>query len=167
MKKHQQVIAICGYKNNGKTTLIEGVLPFLTEAGLRVAVIKHHSHGMNPDTPGTDTWKFLHAGAYATVLSDLHTSTIVKKEETDDIKLVSAFPEADIILLEGYKQSNWPKIEVVRNRKVLICDPSQLIALVTDIDFSLDGVPIFRPFDHMALAEFLIERQERIISSAC
>lgn len=55
------VVQICGYKNSGKTTLIAALLPLLKEQGLRVAVIKHDSHGFDIDHKGTDTFRFREA----------------------------------------------------------------------------------------------------------
>lgn len=59
------VVAVSGVKNSGKTTLIVEMLPHLTAAGLQVAVIKHDGHCFLPDPPGTDTGRFMAAGAGA------------------------------------------------------------------------------------------------------
>ena len=64
MRSSPAVVAVSGVKNSGKTTLIEGMLPHLAAAGLSVAVVKHDGHTFLPDVPGTDTGRFLAAGAY-------------------------------------------------------------------------------------------------------
>ena len=64
------VVAVSGVKNSGKTTLITAMLPHLTAAGLRVAVIKHDGHSFLPDSPGTDTGRHLDAGACGTAIFD-------------------------------------------------------------------------------------------------
>ena len=64
------IFAISGEKNSGKTTLIEAVLPILTERGYRVAVIKHDGHSFEPDVSGTDTRRFFDAGAIGTAVFD-------------------------------------------------------------------------------------------------
>jgi molybdopterin-guanine dinucleotide biosynthesis protein B len=125
-------IAVSGSKNSGKTTLIEGVLPYLAEAGLKVAVIKHHGHILDPDVPGTDTYRFNHGGAYGTVITDDERYMLVKRARTDENDLMELFPEADLILLEGYKDSPWPKIEMRRDAAVSVCDKDSVIAVVTD-----------------------------------
>src|SRR5699024_12796509 len=61
---------LSGVKNSGKTTLIESVLPLLSQAGLNVAVVKHDGHSFLPDPPGTDTGRFMAAGAAGTAIFD-------------------------------------------------------------------------------------------------
>ena len=72
------VVAVSGVKNAGKTTLIQALLPQLTEAGLTVAVIKHDGHQFDPDPPGTDTGRFMAAGAAGTAIFDGEKFKIVK-----------------------------------------------------------------------------------------
>lgn len=109
------MIAVCGCKNSGKTTLISGITEKLSGEGLRVAVIKHDGHDFACDIPGTDTYRFTESGAYATAcFSDrrlfVHrTGTGARIED-----ILAMFPEADLIIIEGLKDSTLPKIEVIR-----------------------------------------------------
>ena len=65
------VIAVCGVKNSGKTSLIEKLIPILRRQGLKIAVIKHDGHDFEPDVPGTDSARLRQAGACAAaVFSD-------------------------------------------------------------------------------------------------
>ena len=64
----QHILAVSGVKNSGKTTLIDRMIPFFTEKGLKVAVIKHDGHEFEADVPGTDSWKHKRAGAYGTAV---------------------------------------------------------------------------------------------------
>ncbi len=73
------VVAVRGVKNSGKTTLIEAMLPHLAAAGLKVAVIKHDGHAFLPDLPGTDTGRFLAAGAWGTAIFDGEKFKVVKR----------------------------------------------------------------------------------------
>ena len=61
--RKQYVIAVCGRKNSGKTTLIERMIRELSERGLKTAVIKHDGHDFTCDIPGTDSDRFMEAGA--------------------------------------------------------------------------------------------------------
>ena len=137
------VIAVSGVKNSGKTTLIEGVLPHLSAAGLRVAVVKHDGHSFQPEPPDTDTGRLLAAGAWGAAIFDGEKYKVVRREVVDEAALIAQFPEADLVLLEGFKGSGWPKIEVVRGAvsSAPVCDPATLLALVTDLPLSLPGVP--------------------------
>ena len=111
------VVAVSGVKNSGKTALIEAMLPHLTAAGLRVAVIKHDGHRFLPEPLDTDTGRFLAAGAWGTAIFDGEKYKVVRREAVDEAALIAQFPEADLILLEGFKYSAWPKLEVVRGVK--------------------------------------------------
>ena len=152
------VVAVSGVKNSGKTTLIESVLPLLAQAGLNVAVIKHDGHSFAPDPPGTDTGRFMAAGAAGTAIFDGETFKIVKKHPVTEDDLIPQFPEADLILLEGFKYTAWPKLEVVRrgNSEAPVSDPATLLALVTDLPLEVHGVPVLSLNDPQGVAHFLL-----------
>jgi molybdopterin-guanine dinucleotide biosynthesis protein B len=154
----QKVIAICGVKNSGKTRLIEALLPILEAMGHKVAVIKHHGHKLDPDVPGTDTYRFSHNGAYATVITDDECYMLVKNLPSNTDEMIALFPEADIILLEGYKNSPYPKIELRReSAEPVATDQSTVIAIIRDEDIppSSRCVPIFSSNDFNSVAEFI------------
>ena len=104
------IFAISGEKNSGKTTLIEAMLPIFKENGLRTAVIKHDGHSFEPDVPGTDTYRFLNSGACGTAVFDSAKFMLVKYCSISEKELLAAFPDADLILIEGLKNSDYPKI---------------------------------------------------------
>jgi molybdopterin-guanine dinucleotide biosynthesis protein B len=113
--KKQKVIAVCGIKNSGKTTLIERLVSYLTEHGQKVAVIKHDGHDFSCDIPGTDSYRMTQAGAYGTAVYSDHRIFVHKVGTGErETELMTLFPEADIIILEGMKDSAYPKIEVIR-----------------------------------------------------
>ena len=106
------IFAISGEKNSGKTTLIEAVLPILTERGYRVAVIKHDGHSFEPDVSGTDTRRFFDAGAIGTAVFDSEKFMLVKRQAVNERQLFEAFPDADLILIEGLKDSGYAKLRL-------------------------------------------------------
>lgn len=109
-EKKPFIFAISGYKNSGKTTLITKLIPVLTQKGYKVAVIKHDGHDFESDVPGTDSYRHQKAGAYGTAVFSSKRMMITKEtEEANERDLMRAFPEADIILLEGLKHSPYPK----------------------------------------------------------
>ena len=109
-EKKPFIFAISGYKNSGKTTLITNLIPVLTQKGYKVAVIKHDGHDFESDVPGTDSYRHQKAGAYGTAVFSSKRMMITKEtEEANERDLMRAFPEADIILLEGLKHSPYPK----------------------------------------------------------
>lgn len=151
------VIAISGMKKTGKTSLIEALLPLLSAENLRVAVIKHDGHSFLPDPEGTDTGRFMASGAEAAAIFDGSKFKIIRNEPADEHMLLKAFADMDIVLLEGFKHSSWPKIEIVRSdvHEHSVADPVTLIALMTDLLISFPGVPVL-PIGDAAAATHLI-----------
>lgn len=162
-ERNVPVVAVSGVKNSGKTALIVAMLPHFTAAGVRVAVIKHDGHSFKADSPGTDTDKHLRAGACGTAIFDSGKYKVVRQVQADEHDLIPCFPDADLILLEGFKYSAWPKLELVRagNSEASVCDPDTLLALVTDLELSLPGVPRVPFGDGLAAAEVILEYMHR------
>ncbi len=132
-----KVLAVSGVKNSGKTTLICGLIRCLGKSGLKVATIKHDGHDFDADVPGTDTWKHLSSGAYGTAVFSKNKFMVVKQiPEPSEQELMEFFPEADLLLLEGFKYSSYPKIELIRrgNSTRLVSDPDTLIGIASDFD---------------------------------
>lgn len=135
--KKQSIIVICGVKNSGKTTLITKLIPKFTSLGYKVATIKHDGHDFDADVEGTDSYKHKQAGAYGTAVFSKNKFMVVKEQkETDESELIKLFPEADIIFLEGFKNSVYPKVEIVRkgNSCESVCNKDNLIAIASDIE---------------------------------
>lgn len=130
------LISIVGRAKSGKTTLIEKLIGELKSRGYRVATIKHASQGMTFDEPDKDSWRHIQAGSEATAVTSPDRVVLVKPvaEEPALDEIVPLFGEDyDIILAEGFKQGNAPKIEVHRRE---VGPPlgavRKLIAIVTD-----------------------------------
>ena len=162
------ILAISGTKNSGKTTLIEALIPIFSDMGLKVAVIKHHGHKFGeeiPDREGTDTYKFLAKGAYATTVFDDDLYMLVKRKPVDETELIEHFSDADLILLEGFKFSSWPKIELVRDTPKFESELDTLIGVVTncDLSFTTDiDVPIFAYDDYQSISKLILEYMKTV-----
>ena len=128
------VVSFVAYSGTGKTTLIEQVVRKLKELGIRVAVIKHDAHEFEIDHKGKDSWRMTQAGADVTIVaSDKHTAIMENRSLSID-EIISRVNNVDIILTEGYKHGNWPKILLHRkdNHKELPIDPNRCLAVLTD-----------------------------------
>ncbi len=154
----QKILAVSGVKNSGKTTLLEQLIPALNARGLRVAIVKHDGHGFAADREGTDTCRLLQAGAMGAAIFDGEKFQMVKYAAVSEENLIAFYPEADLVLLEGFKWTDYPKIELVRkgNSEAPACDPATLIALVTDTEARVPGVPTFDYSEIDALADHIV-----------
>lgn len=159
-EKEQQVLCVCGVKNSGKTTYIEKLIAGLTAEGRKVAVIKHDGHDFEGDRPGTDTYRYHQAGAEATVIFSGKRYMLNKDRAVDWQQLRDYFSEADIVLVEGMKQSALPKIEIVRQEisDELSCNRENLIAVATDSEKAFDGVPKWPLNDWKYCLSYLLNR---------
>lgn len=145
------IVSIVGNSKSGKTTLIEKLIRELKARGYQVATIKHAHQGMTFDEPDKDSWRHIQAGSEATVISSQNKVVLIKPVTSDATlsEIVHLFGEDyDIILAEGFKQDNAPKIEVHRKETgPPISDIRKLIAIATDEpletktrQFSLDDI---------------------------
>lgn len=152
------IAAVSGVKNSGKTTLMEKLIRELGRRGLRAAAVKHDGHDFSPDVPGTDSWRFGQAGACGYAVFSPERFLLVRRARVCEKDFFAAFPEADVILLEGFKDSPYPKIEVVRagNSAAPVCDPATLLAVCTDLPLTLGDVPVLGLDDAERAADLIL-----------
>ena len=170
--KPTPVVSVVGYSGSGKTTLLEKLISELTQRGYAVGTIKHDVHGFEMDKPGKDSWRHKKAGASATIISSPFQIGMVRDVERDHSpeELMALLPDMDIILTEGYKKENLPKLEVFRSevhKAPLFKGDKSLLALISDDPIDL-GVPRFSPGDGQKLADFVIKHfnLEMVVSLA-
>ena len=111
-------VSIVGRHNSGKTTLIEKLIAELVARGLDVGSVKHHSHvGFDIDIPGKDSYRHRAAGASETVIAAPGQMARVKtvKGEIECADIVRSMPGHDIVVVEGYRKSGLPTIEIMRS----------------------------------------------------
>jgi molybdopterin-guanine dinucleotide biosynthesis protein B len=130
------VVAIVGKSSSGKTTLIEKLIVELKSRGYKVATVKHTHHKLAFDEPGKDSWRHAQAGSEATIISSPDKLVLIKPVATElSLEEIArlAGEDYDIILGDGFKKSNVPKIEV--HRKEVgppFATTKKLIAIVSD-----------------------------------
>jgi molybdopterin-guanine dinucleotide biosynthesis protein B len=155
------IVCVVGKSDAGKTTFLEKLLRELKLRKIRVGTIKHDAHGFDIDKPGKDTWRHAQAGADAVLISSPDKFALIKKveEEMSLDRVAELIPDMDIIITEGYKRSDKPKIEINRtvHSRELLCGAEELIALVSDARWDM-GVPLFGLEDAAGVAELLIEK---------
>lgn len=166
--KHTLNIPILGfaaYSGTGKTTLLEALLPKLTEAGLRIGMLKHAHHNFDVDQPGKDSHRLRKAGASQMLISSrnrfaLMTETPESESEFD--YLLTRFDEdkLDVVLVEGCKNIAFPKIELHREevgKPWLHPNDENIIAIASDSGELDSELPQMNINDLEAIAQFVIQ----------
>lgn len=133
------IISIVGKTNSGKTTLVERIIPELKKKGYRVGTIKHDVHKFDIDHEGKDTYRMTSAGADTVVIASKEKMAMIKKlEDEQDLDRIanSLMSDMDIVITEGFKKQNKPKIEVTQTDELLCKKEDNLIAVVDNRNFS-------------------------------
>ena len=161
-----KVLGFAGYSGNGKTTLIENLIPLLCARGLKVSVIKHAHHGIDVERPGKDSHRHRQAGASEVLLSSAaqwglkHASQGPFQPEFSG--LLQRLSPCDLVLVEGFKSEPIPKIEVHRaaaGTPFLFPDDPRIVAVASDAPVAT-GLRVFHLDDHDAIAGFVVTHLE-------
>lgn len=151
MKPHDlPVLGFAAWSGTGKTTLLKQLLPRLKLRGLRVGCIKHAHHDFDVDTPGKDSYELRHAGASQMLIASAKRWALMTEEPLDDapqlIDLLARLntDQLDMVLVEGFKAEDYPKIELYRpsvGKPLRFEQDRNIIAIATDDPSALpDGV---------------------------
>ena len=162
-----KVFGFAGYSGSGKTTLIEQLIPRFVMRGLRVSLIKHAHHLFDIDRPGKDSYRHREAGAGEVLITSSQRWVLMHElrqegEPTLEDQL-ARFGPCDLVLVEGYKHAEIPKIEVHRpahGRPMLSPQDPNIVAVATDaaIDSELPRLDINDPD---AIAQFILDHLEK------
>lgn len=142
------ILGFSAYSGTGKTTLLSKVLPLLKAQGIRIAVIKHAHHNFDVDHPGKDSHTLRHAGATQMLIASSKRWAHMTEtpDNFDDPKLSELInqlnqSQLDIILVEGFKNEPFPKIELHRpslGKPFLHTHDENIIAIATDEDIQTE-----------------------------
>ena len=135
-----KVVGFAGFSGSGKTQLVERLIPALKLMGLRVSVAKHAHHDFDIDREGKDTWRHRQAGAFEVIVaSDRRLALMREFEQPARMNvhhlLAELYDGVDWVLVEGFKDSNLPKIEVWRaasGKPARYPDDDFIVAIATD-----------------------------------
>jgi molybdopterin-guanine dinucleotide biosynthesis protein B len=157
------VVCIVGASDSGKTTFLEKLIPELVRRGYRIGTIKHDAHGFEMDREGKDTWRHRKAGAQTIAISSPNQVAGIRRTDMEmdlDELIGRYFWQEDLVLTEGFKRSQRPKIEVFRSAieaQPICVHEDNLIALVSD-DVKEAAVPVFRFAEVSKVADFIETR---------
>ena len=157
-----KIFGITGYKNAGKTGLMERLVTEITGRGFTVSTVKHAHHSFDVDHPGKDSFRHRQAGASQVLLSSRNRWALMTElrgaDEASLDDLLAQLSPVDLVLVEGYKRDRHPKIEAYRGETghPLIALGDETIKAVAS-DTALDVTqPLFDLNDTKAIADFIL-----------
>ena len=156
-----RVYGIVGYKNAGKTGLMERLVAEISGRGFTVSTLKHAHHTFDVDQPGKDSYRHRAAGAQQVLLSSRDRWALMSETSGDELTLSALLRKldpVDLILVEGYKSDAHPKIEAYRvaaGNPLIAKDDKTVRAVAADITMKLDR-PVFDLDDTAAIADFIL-----------
>ena len=167
----QKIIGVCGFKNSGKTTLVEKLVRHLTEEGFKISTIKHAHHDFDIDHEGRDSFRHRKAGATEVAVISQNRFAIMHElrgaaaPSLDEI--LKKLSPCDLVIVEGYKRDSHDKIEV-RNLElshpVLAGDDSTIVAIAANGKIANSAIPVFNRDDVSNLAQFIIAHTKLAVS---
>ena len=157
-----KVVGIVGWKNVGKTFFVTEIINLLVKKGYKVGTIKHAHHDFDIDKPGTDSFKHRKSGASEVIISSSKRWAKITEHKNNNEKklneLVREFINVDLIIVEGFKRENHPKIEIIsQNSKFVNNEIKNVVAIVADQKIK-SNIPLFMRNDVESLTEFIINK---------
>jgi len=156
-----RIISVIGLKDAGKTTLVVALAREFHRRGKRVGTIKHATHPAEADQKGTDSWRHFHEGLADGVMlvsPELRAVFERRPDDTDPETLARrSFSDRDLVLVEGFKAAELPKIEIYRQAVGpaplirMAADPSYWVAILSDVPIGGVACPVLRFTDTMWL----------------
>lgn len=168
------LIGLAGFSGSGKTTVLTTLIPELTRRNIRVGVIKHAHHEFDIDYPGKDSYKIRKAGAQQTVVGSQHRRALIVETMGGPEPVLSDFLGAlntkilDVILVEGFRHLDFPKIEISRElgSSLLAESDDFIIALISDrTDITHIGLQRFELSDVISQADFVAGYMAKALQS--
>ncbi len=160
---NMKTIAVIGWKNSGKTTLVSNLTNYYSNKGIKVGVVKHAHHNFDIDHEGTDSYKIRKSGAFkTTIVSNKRLAHMIEEDSLDEniSKIIAMHEDCEILIFEGFKNNNeLKKIEVSfkkNNKNELNLELPNVLAIVTDQD-QKRTIPNFQHDQITEIAEYILK----------
>ncbi len=157
-----RLYGVTGWKNAGKTGLMERLVAEITGRGFTVSTVKHAHHSVDVDQPDTDSYRHRTAGASEVLLASGQRIAVMQElrgaPEPNLDTLLARLSPVDLVLIEGFKREGHPKIEAFRaeaGNPLIAAEDSSIRAIASDTPLELDR-PIFDLDDTAAIADFIL-----------
>jgi len=161
-----KIFGVTGWKNSGKTGLMERLITEFTARGLSVSSIKHAHHSFDIDHPGRDSYRHRDAGARQVLLASRNRWALMHELRDEDEPslgdLLKQLSPVDLVLIEGYKRDRHPKIEAHRKetgQPLIAPEDETIVAVASDTSVSVDR-PVLDLNDTAAIANFIAQHLE-------
>lgn len=158
-----RLFGVVGWKNAGKTGLMERLVSEITGRGFTVSTVKHAHHTFDVDHPGKDSYRHRAAGATEVLLASRNRFALMHELRSEDEPPLSMLLEklapVDLVLVEGYKRDSHPKVEAHRaetGNPLIAPDDPTVRAVASDTPLDLDR-PVFDLNDTKAIADFILK----------
>jgi molybdopterin-guanine dinucleotide biosynthesis protein B len=160
-----KVFGVTGWKNSGKTGLVERLVTELTARGYAVSTVKHAHHSFDVDQPGRDSYRHRAAGAQEVVLSSsdrwavMHELRGAAEPKLDD--LLAKMAPVDIVIVEGFKAEPIDKIECFRaeaRNPLIYPNDARILGIASDTPMPDADRPVLDLTDTASITDFVIER---------
>ncbi len=157
-----KIYGVTGWKNTGKTGLMERLVAEVTARGFTVSTIKHAHHSFDVDQPGRDSYRHRQAGAAEVLLASQYRIALMQElrgaPEPALKDLLGRLSPVDLVLIEGYKRERHPKIETHRaepGQPLIATDDDTIRAVASDSPLNLDR-PVFDLNDTAGITDFIL-----------
>jgi molybdopterin-guanine dinucleotide biosynthesis protein B len=161
-----KIFGVTGWKNSGKTGLMERLISEFTTRGLTVSSIKHAHHSFDIDHPGRDSYRHRDAGARQVLLASRNRWALMHELRDEDEPslgdLLKQLSPVDLVLIEGYKRDRHPKIEAHRKetgQPLIAPEDETIVAVASDTSVAIDR-PVLDLNDTAAIANFIAQHLE-------
>jgi molybdopterin-guanine dinucleotide biosynthesis adapter protein len=159
-----KIIGLAGWSGAGKTTLLVKLIPALRARGLTVSTVKHAHHGFDVDVPGKDSFRHREAGASEVLVSSRQRWALMGEirdaPEPTLADLLTRLSPVDMVLVEGFKTSAHPKIEIHRvanGRGYLFPEDPDIVAVITDASPDASIAPSNLPVVHLDALDAIVD----------
>ncbi len=157
-----RIYGVTGWKNAGKTGLMERLVAEITGRGYSVSTVKHAHHSFDVDQPGRDSHRHRMAGASEVLLASGQRVALMQElrgaDEPTLASLLARLSPVDLVLIEGYKRERHPKVEAFRaepGNDLIAPSDDTIRAVASDNPLDLDR-PVFDLNDTAAIADFIL-----------
>lgn len=158
-----RVYGVTGWKNTGKTGLVERLVTEISARGFSVSTLKHAHHATEIDQPGRDSYRHREAGAREVLVASPNRWALMHElrgaDEPAMEDLLAKMSPVDLVIVEGYKRGPHPKVETHRaeaGRDLLAPENPTIRAVASDSAHDGLSVPVFDLDDTSAIADFIL-----------